>query len=139
MRERLEAAAPEAGIRFRFDEIPVRPNTHDAHRVIRWAQGQGLGGAAVEALFHAFFEELRDIGDPATLAAIAGEIGLDAAVVADLLATPRDSQEVATEEMFVRRLGIAGVPVFIANGKRAVEGAQEPAVLHQLLNAAIQE
>ncbi len=139
MREHLEAAAPQAGIRFRFDDIPRRPNTRDAHRLIRWAQGQGHGNAAVEALFRAFFDEVRDIGDPKVLAAVAGEIGLDAAIVADLLASDRDRAEVAEEEMFFRRLGVAGVPVFIANGARAVQGAQEAPVLVELFAAAVQE
>ena len=61
MRDHLEAAGPEVGIVFNFDSIPKRPNTLDAHRVIRWAQGQGLGEEAADRLFKAFFEELRDI------------------------------------------------------------------------------
>ena len=61
MRAHLEAAGPEAGIVFNFDEITIRPNTMDAHRLIRWAQGQGKGEEAAEAIFKAYFEERRDI------------------------------------------------------------------------------
>lgn len=133
MRAHLEAAAPAAGIAFDFDAIPKRPNTLDAHRLMRWADGQGRGGAAAEALFAAFFKDLRDIGDPAVLTAIAAEIGLDAAVVADLLATDRDADAVRTEEARLRKLGVGGVPFYIADGRRALQGAQETAVMATFL------
>ncbi|TGY87237.1 DsbA family oxidoreductase [Marinicauda algicola] len=135
MRDHLEAAGPEVGIVFNFDSIPKRPNTLDAHRVIRWAQGQGLGEEAADRLFKAFFEELRDISDRTVLAEISGEAGLDAQIVADLLETPRDEQEVLREERFYRSLGVQGVPCFIFNGRFAVSGAEAP----DALAAAIRE
>ncbi len=139
MRAHLEAAAPAAGVRFRFSDIPIRPNTFDAHRLIRWAEGQGKGAEAVEALFRAFFDELRDIGGHDTLAAIAGEVGLDAALVSDLLARDADRETVQAEEAFFRGLGVRGVPTFIANGALAITGAQEPAVLAAFLREAAGE
>lgn len=129
MREHLEAVGPEAGIVFNFDEITVRPNTMDAHRLIRWAQGQGKGADAAEALFKAYFEDRRDIGAAAELTAIAEEIGLDAALVADLLSTHRDKDTMEREERFYRSLGVAGVPCFIFNGAFAVSGAEPPETL----------
>lgn len=136
MRDHLEAAAPAAGITFRFDAIAVRPNTRDAHRLVRWAQGQGKGGAAKEALFQAFFADLKDIGDKGVLSEIAQAIGLDRALVADLLASDRDIAEVEAEETFFRRIGVSGVPTYIANGKLAVQGAQESAALAAFLHEA---
>lgn len=136
MREHLEEAAPAAGIEFRFDDIPMRPSTLNAHRLIRWAQGQGKGAVASEALFRAFFAELRDIGDKGVLAEIAGEIGLDAKIVADLLATDRDKIAVREEETYFRSLGVSGVPTFIFDGRFAVSGAQEPKTLVELIEKA---
>lgn len=129
MRAYLEEAAPGVGIVFNFDEIPMRPNTLDAHRLVRWAQGQDLGEAALDALHKAFFEERRDIGDKAVLAEIAGEVGLDADLVSELLATNRDAGEVLNEERFYRSLGVQGVPCFIFNGRFAVSGAESPETL----------
>jgi len=136
MREHLEAAAPDAGIVFRFDDIPVRPNTLDAHRMIRWAQGQDLGETAMDLVHKAFFEERRDIGDPAVLAQIAAEAGLDGALVNELLATDRDAEDVRREEAFYRSLGVQGVPCFIFNGEFAVSGAEEPMVLAEAIKRA---
>jgi predicted DsbA family dithiol-disulfide isomerase len=129
MRAFLEDAAPDVGIVFNFDEIPIRPNTLNAHRLIRWAQGQDLGEAALDALHKAFFEERRDIGDAAVLGEIAGEVGLDADLVSELLATDRDAGEVLSEERFYRSLGVQGVPCFIFNGRFAVSGAESPQTL----------
>jgi len=136
MREHLEAAAPEIGIEFRDDEIATRPNTLDAHRLIRWAQGQGLGEAVADALFKAFFWELRDLSRREVLAEIAGESGLDGDLVAELLATQRDVDAVLTEERFYRDLGVAGVPCYIFNGQFAVSGAQSPDVLADAISEA---
>jgi predicted DsbA family dithiol-disulfide isomerase len=139
MRDYLEQAAPAAGIEFRFDDIPVRPNTLNAHRVMRWAEGQGLAAPVAEGLFEAFFRDSRDIGDPAVLAEIAAGAGLDGAIIANLLATDRDEKAVWEEEMFYRKLGVSGVPTYIFNGRFAVSGAQEPAVLADAIRQAVNE
>lgn len=139
MREHLETAAPAAGIEFRFDAIARRPNTLDAHRLMRWARGQDAAPAMAEALFKAFFQDSRDIGDRETLTAIAGEAGLDPATVRDLLATGRDEKAVWEEELFYRKLGVSGVPTYIFNGHFAVSGAQEPAVLADAIRQAMKQ
>ncbi len=124
MRAALETAAPEAGIHFRFDDIPMRPNTLDAHRLMKWAGGQGLGDKAAAALFKAFFDELRDVGDHAVLTDIAHNIGLDRDLIAELLRGDDDAAGVQDEIAFFQRLGVTGVPCFIYNGQFAVQGAQ---------------
>lgn len=136
MREHLEQAGPAAGITFRFSGIPVRPNTLNAHRVIRWAQGQDLGEAAAERLHKAFFEDHLDIGDLAVLTQLAGEIGLDADIIASLLPSDQDRQAVLDEEQFYRRLGVQGVPCFIFNGQFAVSGAEAPEALADAIRQA---
>ncbi len=125
MREHLEKFGPDAGIEFRFDDIPMRPNTLNAHRLIRWAGGQGIGTKASEALFKAFFTDHQDIGNKSTLSKIAGDIGMDAGLVAELLEKDDDKNSVREEIMFFRNLGINGVPCFIYQGEFAVQGAQE--------------
>jgi len=126
MREHLEQAAPDAGITFRFGDIPMRPNTLNAHRLIRWATGQGLGNKAAEALFKSFFDDLEDVGNLEILARLAGEIGLDPDLVTDLLSKDDDKNTVREEIMFFRNLGVSGVPCFIYQGQFAVQGAQLP-------------
>ena len=54
--ERLEEMGREAGISFRFAEIRRAPNTLDAHRLIRWAEPEGLQTRTAMALFRRYFE-----------------------------------------------------------------------------------
>jgi predicted DsbA family dithiol-disulfide isomerase len=136
MREHLETAGPEVGIVFNFDQIERRPNTLDAHRLIRWAQGQGLAEPVVEAVFRAYFEERRDIGDRAVLTAIGEEAGLHRDVLDDLFKSDRDAGEVQREEAFYRSLGVGAVPCFIFNGRFAVSGAEAPETLADAVRRA---
>ena len=64
------------GIAFAFERMARTPNTRAAHRLIDLAQSQGLAGPVVDALFRAYFEEARDIGDAAVLAGIAAACGV---------------------------------------------------------------
>lgn len=124
MRDHLETAGPEAGITFNFKTITLRPNTLSAHRLIRWAQGQGKASAMSETLFKAVFTDNLDIGNHDTLAKLAGTIGLDSALVSDLLKSDKDVSAVQNEILHFRSLGVSGVPTFIYNGQFAVQGAQ---------------
>ncbi len=131
---RLQEAGVEAGIDFRFDKITRRPNTLDAHRLIRWAEGQDKGWEAKEALFEAFFTNGLDVGDPAILAALGGQIGLDETLVTELLKSDRDVDQIKREVQEAQAIGVRGVPTFIADRKRGVSGAQPPRILAQFLS-----
>jgi len=136
MREALEAYGEAEDIPFRFSGIPMRPNTLDAHRLLRWAQGQAKGKDVKLALFRAYFTDHRDIGDADVLTDIAGSVGLDRSLVADLLAGDADVETVLREEALFRQLGISGVPTFIANRKVAAQGAEDVEALANFLRQA---
>lgn len=137
MRDYLEAAAPDAGIEFHFDDIKIRPNTLNSHRLMRWATGQSKADAMAEELFEAFFKRTEDIGDLGVLARCAEVTGLERPIIEDLLSTDRDEKAVWDEEMFYRKLGVSGVPTYIFNGQFAVSGAQEPAALADAIREAV--
>lgn len=124
MRQHLESAGPELSIDFKFSGIPMRPNTLKAHRLMRWAGGQGLATEMAEALFEAFFSDHRDVGDNIVLSEIAQQIGMDASLIAELLKSDRDSDVVTAEIAHFQKLGISGVPTFIYNRQFVVQGGQ---------------
>jgi len=126
MREHLQAAGPDVGINFDFNAITRRPNTLNAHRLMRWAQGQDSGPACAEQLFRAYMEQGQDIGDIDILCRIALEIGMDGDLVRELLMGDQDKIDVQNEILFFKGLGVSGVPTFIYGGQMAVQGAQEP-------------
>jgi predicted DsbA family dithiol-disulfide isomerase len=114
----------ESGITYRFDRITRSPNTLDAHRVIRWAEAEGLQTRTAMALFRRYFELGEDISDPAVLRSAAVEAGMDGAVVATLLAGDADRAAVLAEAEAAREMGVTGVPTFILGGRYVLTGAQ---------------
>jgi len=129
--DRIVPLGAAEGIDFAFDAIKVAANTLDAHRVIRWAAsaGDGVQDKVTKALFAANFEKGEYIGDHSVLARIAGENGMDETIVAGLLATDADKDAVQAEIETAQRMGVTGVPFFVLEGKYAVTGAQDAAVL----------
>jgi predicted DsbA family dithiol-disulfide isomerase len=124
--QRLADLGAAEGLDFRFDRIAVRPNTNPAHRVIGWAGTRG--GDLAEAIMHAHFSEGRNIGDPATLAAIVAETGLDLGDVVARLGSGQDRE--AVDRDCVAASG--GVPFMIFGGRTALSGAES---LERILDA----
>ncbi|MEO1660569.1 MAG: DsbA family oxidoreductase [Pseudomonadota bacterium] len=136
MREALIQYGEEEGIPFAFDKITWRPNSFNAHRLVRWAQGQDLGMAAKEALFDAYFAKGLDIGDHEVLVTVAAKIGLDPNLVSDLLAGEADVETTHAEQNLFRQMGISGVPTYIAHRQIAVQGAESSEKLARFLKTA---
>lgn len=118
--ERAEAA----GLTIDFSAIRRTPSTVDAHRLIHWAEAEGVQSAVVQKLFEGYFEQGRDIGDRPTLAAIAGEAGMDAAMTERLLDGPSDREDIRARDTQFREMGVSGVPLFLIAGRHAVPGCQ---------------
>lgn len=122
--------AAALGLPMNLDRMTRTPNTLDAHRLIHWAGIEGCQYDAVDALFHAYFVEGRDIGDHDVLSDIADSLGMDAALVRKLLASDADREAIRARDAHSREMGINSVPTFIVAGQHAVPGAQ-PAELWQ--------
>lgn len=138
MTQRLNQAAAEAGLDMRFDEIPIRPNTNPAHRLIRWAQAEGKGEAAAEAIMRAYWTELRDIGDLEVLADLAADVGMDRAEALARLTSDEDRLVVDEEHNAAVRMGVQGVPFTIFANRLAVSGAEPPERLLLAIEQALQ-
>ena len=136
MRQALIDYGNAEDIPYRFDAITHRPNSFDAHRLVRWAQGQGKGAAAKEALFRAYFNEARDIGSHDVLVDVARSIDLDPDIVADLLKTGADVEATRQEADMFRQMGISGVPTYVANRRVAVQGAESVEKLERFIRHA---
>jgi len=129
----LRLLGEKAGIAFAFEKISRLPNTLDSHRLIRWAAAVDLQDGVVEALFSAYFEDGRDIGDPAVLELVGVGAGMDTDLVRDLLASNADVEEIEREDAFAHQLGITGVPTFIFDNKYMISGAQEAEALVEVI------
>ena len=118
--------AEAAGLKIDFEGMQRTPNTLDAHRLIHWAGIEGRQIAAVSALFKAYFEDGRDIGDIDVLADVADGIEMDAAVVRKLLKSDADRDDIAQRDAHARQMGVSSVPTFVVGQRHAVPGAQSP-------------
>ncbi|MBU2359139.1 MAG: DsbA family oxidoreductase [Alphaproteobacteria bacterium] len=116
--------AEAAGLPLNLDRIARTPNTLDAHRLIHWAGIEKQQTPMVDLLFNAYFVEGRDIADHEVLADLADAAGLDAAIVARLLDSDADLQDIRDRDAHSRKMGISAVPTFIVANQHAVPGAQ---------------
>lgn len=122
---RVIAEGRGEGIEFAFERIERTPNTSAAHRLIAMAPDQNQ---VVDALFRAYFEEAKDIGDPAVLGDIAAQCGVQG--------WPEKARDVAALEEEVRGLGISAVPTFIFERRSGIAGAHPAETLAAALREA---
>lgn len=138
MGEALRDAAAEEGLDLKLADIPISPNTNAAHRLIRWAQGQGLQEKVLEGVLRAYFTDLKDIGDPVVLADIAEANGMDRMTVLKLLSEGADKDTIGREHMMAVQAGVTGVPFMIFGGKVAAVGAEAPERLVMAIDKALE-
>ena len=139
MNQRVVDAAAGEGLEYRLD-IARPGNTFDAHRALQLAREEGHQAEVKERLMRAYFCEGRRIGDRGTVAELAGEVGLEADRVRDVLAGEEFGDAVRADEREAASLGITGVPFFVLNRRFGVSGAQPPEVLAAALHhAAVEE
>src|SRR5262245_9203913 len=132
----VATAGAGEGIVFAFDRIKRTPNTVMSHRLLRFAQRYDLQSPILDRLFHTYFEDGLDTGDPDVLIEIGTASGLPEEETKRFLLSAEEREVVLSEDQLARRQGINGVPCFIFNGRFALSGAQEPEALFQLFDLA---
>ncbi len=132
----VAAAGREEGIDFAFDRISRTPNTLHSHRLIRFATQLGHEADVVEAVYHAYFCEGRDIGAIDELVDIGIACGLPEAPLRTYLVSDADIATVMNDNARAHRMGVNGVPCLILDGVYALAGAQEPDILLRLIDIA---
>ena len=138
--ERVTAEAARSGLELRFDRMARAPNTRLAHRLVVIAAGHGRAGDALHALFRGHFREGADVADLAQAAEIvsAAVPELDATALCRAIDAGEGDPEVSAEEGLAARMGITGVPFFLAARSVALSGAHESDTLRELIAAARQ-
>ena len=123
----VQQAAAAAGVDIALAAIARMPNTADAHRLLACAANLGTAAqrdALLERLFAAYLQRGEDLGDGATLLAIAAACGFEPVQLATSLrgdASPFVGADAG--------MGAHGVPYFVFDRRLAVAGAQPAEVL----------
>lgn len=126
MHERLREVARKAGVDLDPDRPSRLPHTLDAHRLIQWAGLEGRQTEMVDAIFQAYWDEGRDIGDRMVLAQIAETQGMDRMITERLLASDADKDDILSRDRDARHKGVTAVPTFLIAQHYVVSGAQPP-------------
>jgi predicted DsbA family dithiol-disulfide isomerase len=120
--DHITSVAADAGLDFHLD-IAQRGNTFLAHRLLWHVRDDPtLQSAMKERLMRAYFVEGRDVGDPATLASLADEVGVTDA--AEFLASDSGADEVRAGMATAAELEITAVPTCVR--RRTCERAGRP-------------
>ena len=117
-------------------------NTLNAHRLLMLADrehGPATQHALMRRLFDAHFSEGKDVGDPRVLAALAGDVGMDADMARNYLETEEGTGEVLEEIASAQRLGVDAVPTYVFDDKYIIEGAQPAELFLQALHTIADE
>ena len=133
----LEALGAENGIRFNFAKLRRVPNTLNAHRLMLLGRDHSLQSELAEALFRAFFEQGRDIGDAAVLTELAVDLGLSAEAVGEALNDETSLKIVAAEEAQARQMGFVATPNYLFNRRVLLPGAAEVDTLLDAFSEAV--
>lgn len=131
-------AGKRVGLTFRFDKVGKAPNTLLSHRLIAITP-EDQRDAIVEALYDAYFEFGRDIGQLDVLVDIAAETGLDRDAIHAALESDAALAEVQADVDYAHRLGIQGVPFFVLDNRLAFSGAQPPEVMLRAMQQAVDQ
>ena len=138
MGDHLREQGSAVGLQIRSDEIEKSPNTNAAHRLIVWAGAEGKAAEVAEAVMHAYWSELKDIGDTAVLTEIGAAHGMDREVLTRRFAEGAGKEFVTRACETAMQSGIQGVPFMIFADKVAVSGAYPPEQLVKAVDKALE-
>jgi len=135
---RVEGAARESGIELDLSLQPMMYPTDAAHTLLRHAHAKGTQPALAAALFRAYFQEAKNIGDESVLADIATAHGFSRDEALELATAATELELTREQALSAAQGGIRGVPFFIFDGRLAVSGAQSVSVLQAAIRKALE-
>ncbi|WP_405056539.1 DsbA family protein [Kribbella sp. NBC_01505] len=124
--------ARELGVDITLPTVSPQPYTHLAFEGYQYAADHGKGTEYTHRMFQAFFQEDQDLGNPAVLATLAAEIGLDGNAFRAALdnRTYQSRHQEALREAQTHQ--IQSVPTILV-GTTRLEGVPTPAALRQAI------
>jgi len=132
-RAMIRDRAAAVGFTMVMDDDSRIYNTFDAHRLLHWAETQGVQQALKEALFELYFTHNGDPSSHEALVLVATAVGLDPIEAKAILSSDRYSYDVRREEELWQFRGISSVPAVVINERYLVSGGQPPEVIEQVL------
>ncbi|MFC5602113.1 DsbA family oxidoreductase [Sporosarcina koreensis] len=138
MLDNVAVQAKTVGLDFDVDSM-TGANTFDAHRLAKLGEQEGKGAAITERLLQGHFVKGEAVDNKETLAAIAGEAGLSAERVQQVLQSDEFAKDVKRDIQEAGQIGVRGVPFFVINRKYAISGAQPVEAFTEALKKVVAE
>ena len=134
--DNMRQTAREAAIEMK--RPPLVPNTRRAHEATEFAKEAGRLLPFHRAVFRAYWEAEKNIGDTEVLCRIGAECNLDAAELRAALEAGRFAAQVEEQIEWSRAVGITGVPTFIFDEKFSLVGAQDYEVFRDVAHRIVE-
>ncbi|AQQ15996.1 DSBA-like thioredoxin domain protein [Corynebacterium glaucum] len=135
-RDSVYPMAERVNVPVRLPSVSPQPRTEKAFLVLQLAQEHGVAEAYSRAVFAAFFQEDRDIGDEDVIVNIAESVGIEAALARQAMRSPeRLRQHRADLAYATETVGVTAVPSFVVNGK-LLQGIPSATRLKNAVDAA---
>jgi len=135
MSPHLQAIADDAGL-TKMQRPDRRPNSLKALQATEHAKGQGKGDEMRDALYKAYWEEKRDVGEWSVLEEIATAVGVEWPGLKLALETNLYLDTVMEDFQDGLDNGFQGIPAFII-GDVKFTGAQPMEVFRQVADRAV--
>lgn len=135
MFDRTHKAGEKAGVKLDFNKISLAVNTTLAHQLVTLTP-ENLKITLVEAIYRAYFENDRNLGDLETLISIGNAVGINPDKLRNFLNSRALVNSVIAESAFARLNGITSVPLFIFNNKVRVDGSHSVEVFKRAMTRA---
>lgn len=135
MAAQVTAVAASVGLAYRMDRSLIA-DTRAAHQLADAAFDEGgsaVQGEVTESLLRAHFVEGLDVADHTVLDQIGRAAGMSDRAIDRALQAPESAVAIEHEIAHARAIGVSAVPTFVVGGRYGVSGAQDPAVLLELL------
>jgi predicted DsbA family dithiol-disulfide isomerase len=112
------------------------PQTRLAHEAAAWARQQNRFTAFHQEIFHAYFVEDQDIGNPEALKSIARKLRLDDDALQAVLHEKSMADEVDEDLLIGESYRISSVPAYVIGGE-VLSGFQEEEALKAAIRRTI--
>lgn len=116
-RDAVYPMAERLNVPINLPTISPQPRTEKAFMVLQLAQENGKADAYSEAMFKAFFQDDRNIGDDDVIVDVATSVALEASEVeASLHSEDRRAKQQADQNYAVNAVGVTSVPSIMVEG-----------------------
>lgn len=129
--QRMKTNMEHEGLSFNA-ERNMSYNSRLAQELSKWGESKGKGDEIHDALFRAYFVDVRNIGKADVLAEIAKENGLPGDEATDVLLSRKYKDAVDDDWRRCAAFGVNAVPTFLA-GRYLMVGAQPYEELERLI------